>query len=493
MSKKSILVVLLIASLFTSLSLGFGTKYAQAYNEDFFEQLSTFTEVLKLVQDNYYDQKKINEDSLMVGAIKGMLEVLDKHTVYLDKQSFQMLTSETSGSFGGLGIQISVKDGVLTIITPMVGTPAERIGLKPGDIISKINGESTQGITQMDAIGKLRGKPGTQVTITVIREGVPKPLEYTITRAIIELNSIPASFMVTKDIGYVKVTEFEKPTSSKLIDSLKKLKNEGMTKLILDLRNNPGGLLISSVEISNLFLPQGKVIVSTQGRVDSQKRIFKATGGSEFEELPMVVLVNLGSASASEIVTGALKDHKRATIIGSKTFGKGSVQNVIKLNRDDALKITVALYYTPSGVSIHEKGIDPDILVEDDRYPMYIAYLRKHDYFRKFVQKKLKDKRISYGDFKVDKAMLDEFYTFVNNDKNEELKKEIFSDVILMRILKKHSLDPFNELFEAAKEDIVDELTSQAYFIGSSEESSIKYMLRNDSAAKKAIEVLEAK
>ncbi len=492
MKKHTTVGLIALASVIISLTLGFGTRYAQAYSEDFFENLSTFTDVIKIVKDNYVDLKKVNEDSLIIGAVRGMLETLDKHTTYLDKNAFQMLTSETSGSFGGLGIQIAIKEGVLTIITPMVGTPAHRIGLLPGDIISKIEGVSTQGISQIDAVNKLRGKPGTSVTITIIREGVPKPIDYTITRAIIELNSVPAAFMVSNDIGYIKITEFEHPTFEKLTEALRKLKTEGMQKLILDLRNNPGGLLISSVDISNLFLPEGRLIVTTKGREASNQKEFRSNGKTEFSTIPMAVLVNLGSASASEIVTGALKDNKRATVIGSKTFGKGSVQNIFRLKNEDALKLTIALYYTPSGVCIHDKGIEPDIKVEDDRYPMIIAYFRRHDYFRKFITKKLGTQRIKYGDFKVDDTMLNEFYNYLK-ERQDEFSKELFSDTVIMKVLKVHNLDPFSELFNAAKDDIIDELTVQAYYLGTGEEASIRYLLKNDSVTKKAISVLETK
>ncbi len=325
-----------------------------------YEELKTFTEVLSLVKKNYVEE--IKDKDMIYGAIKGMLNTLDPHSSFMPPDIFKEMQIETKGEFAGLGIQIGIKDSVLTVIAPIEDTPAYKIGIKAGDKILKIDGESTKGIGLYDAVTKLRGLKGTSVTISVIRKGWKETKDFTIVRDIIKIQSVKSN-VIEDGIGYIKLLQFKEQTAADLKDALKKLDEEKINSLILDLRNNPGGLLNSSVDVSSQFLPSKKLVVYIKGR--EGKRIEYFTGNDRQKyDYPMVVLVNEGSASASEIVAGALKDWGRAVILGTKTFGKGSVQTVIPLSDGSGLRLTTAIYYTPKGESIQTTGITPDIIVE---------------------------------------------------------------------------------------------------------------------------------
>jgi carboxyl-terminal processing protease len=299
----------------------------------------------------------------MPGAINGMIDSLnDPHTSYLDKEVFNELQTDTKGEFGGLGIVIGERDKWITVISPIDDTPAARKGLKAGDRIIAIDGQSTEGFSTMDAVRLLRGTVGTSVTITIIRPSETKPFDVTIVRGIIKLETVKSQ-IVDDHIGYVRISQFSEPTAEALGQHIQELQNEGVDAMIIDLRNNPGGLLSSVIEISNMFLSKG-IIVSTKGRDRSQNQTFQAQRDTLVPDTPLVVLVNEGSASASEIFAGAIRDNHRGMLIGEKTFGKGSVQTVRELPDGSGIRITTALYYTPSGVSIHEVGIEPDEVVE---------------------------------------------------------------------------------------------------------------------------------
>jgi carboxyl-terminal processing protease len=326
-----------------------------------YDKLKIFSEILALVESNYVDD--VDADDLINGAIRGMVKALDPHTSYMPPKSYKEMLVDTTGKFGGLGIEISMRKGILTVVSPIEDTPADKAGILAGDKIIKIEGESTLDMTLMDAVNRLRGKSGDPVTITVYRDSLESTLDVTIVRDIIKVRSIKSKMYPNK-IGYVKIRSFSKQTSSDLDKALNELERQGMTKFILDVRNNPGGLLNQAVEVTDRFLDKENLIVYTKGRIEEQNMRFTTHDKVKRMEHPMIVLVNSGSASASEIVAGALQDLGRAVIVGTPTFGKGSVQTIIPLSDGSALRLTTARYYTPSGRIIQENGIDPDIIVE---------------------------------------------------------------------------------------------------------------------------------
>ena len=329
---------------------------------DRYQNLELFQKVLHFVESNYVDEVKNKE--LVYGAIKGMLETLDPHSNFLPPDVFKDMKIDTSGKFGGLGIEIGIKDSVLTVISPIEDTPAWKKGLKPGDRIVKIDGESTKGMNLVEAVNKMRGKKGTDVKLGIFREGFKEIKDVVITRDTIKIQAVKSE-EVEPEYGYVRLASFNENAANdvkKAIDSLGKKKK--LRGLVFDLRMNPGGLLDQAVEVSSLFIEEG-VVVSTIGRNRDQKEVKYAVKGKAFKDLPVAILVNSSTASAAEIVAGALQDHHRAIIMGQPTFGKGSVQTVIELGQDIGLKLTIARYYTPSGRSIQEKGVVPDILLDE--------------------------------------------------------------------------------------------------------------------------------
>jgi carboxyl-terminal processing protease len=300
---------------------------------------------------------------LVTGAIKGMVTSLDPHSGYMTAESFKEFQQDTKGEFGGLGLQIGIKDGILTVIAPIEDTPADKAGVKAGDKILKIAGESTREMAIHDAVSKMRGAKGTSITLSIFREGWKAARDFTLVRDIIKIKSVKAR-MLGEGIGYVKVTNFQESTSVDLANALKNLKKDGMASLILDLRNDPGGLLNSAVDVTSQFLPPKKLVVYIKNRAGEKVEYFTDEEVPYDDEMPMVVLVNQGSASASEIVAGALKDWSRAIVVGVQTFGKGSVQSLVSLSDGSGLRLTTAKYYTPKGTSIQGVGITPDIVVK---------------------------------------------------------------------------------------------------------------------------------
>jgi carboxyl-terminal processing protease len=324
------------------------------------EDLQTFVEVLTRVQDGYVED--VSDAELLEHAIRGMLSGLDPHSAYLDAQEFKDITASTQGQFGGLGIEVQMQDGLVRVVAPIDDTPAARAGIQPGDLIVKIDDTNVKGMSLTEAVRRMRGEPGTDIELTIAREGEAKPVVVEIERAIIKVSSVK-SRPLTDEIGYLRISTFTNNTGKNLVEEVGKLRDslEGkMRGMVLDLRNNPGGVLNAAVDVSDAFLEGGDV-VSIRGRAEGQERNFTADGGDVLEGMPMVVLVNSGSASASEIVAGALQDHRRAVIVGSKTFGKGSVQTILPLSNEGAVKLTTARYYTPDGRSIQAEGIEPDI------------------------------------------------------------------------------------------------------------------------------------
>ena len=334
-------------------------------NDQLYQELEVFEQALAIVQSDYVEEPKAHD--LIYGAMKGMLATLDPYSQFLDPDSYNELKIDTEGEFGGLGIEITIKDELLTVIAPIDDTPAYNAGMQPGDRIVKIDGELTRGITLMDAVKKLRGKPGTTVSLTVLRDGESELLELSLERAIIKIDSVREAKMLGDHIGYVRISDFRENTTKEMEAALSQLKTDGLDSLILDLRNNPGGLLDVSRSVAELFLTRDQLIVSTKGRLRNQNTEMRSRIDGPVSDLPMVVLINEGSASASEIVAGAIQDHHRGVILGTKSHGKASVQTVFPLKDGSALRLTTSKYFTPSGRSIHGEGIHPDVEVPFER------------------------------------------------------------------------------------------------------------------------------
>ncbi|GAA7089687.1 S41 family peptidase [Helicobacter pylori] len=328
------------------------------------EAFSRFSNVVTEIEKKYVDKITISE--IMTKAIEGLLSNLDAHSAYLNEKKFKEFQAQTEGEFGGLGITVGMRDGVLTVIAPLEGTPAYKAGVKAGDNILKINNESTLSMSIDDAINLMRGKPKTPIQITIVRKNEPKPLVFNIVRDIIKIPSVYVKKIKDTPYLYVRVSSFDKNVTKSVLDGLKA--NPKVKGIVLDLRGNPGGLLNQAVGLSNLFIKEG-ILVSQKGKNKEENLEYKANGRAPYTNLPIAVLVNGGSASASEIVAGALQDHKRAVIIGEKTFGKGSVQVLLPVNKDEAIKITTARYYLPSGRTIQAKGITPDIVIYPGKVP----------------------------------------------------------------------------------------------------------------------------
>ncbi|MEW6002931.1 MAG: S41 family peptidase [Nitrospirota bacterium] len=357
--RKIILILVLVTVASAGLFIGRWSLGSGAEGEGY-EELKVFSEALYIVRKNYVEDVKPKE--LIYGAIKGMISSLDPHSGFMTPEQYKEMQVETRGEFGGIGIQIGVKDGMLTVIAPIEDTPAYRAGIKAGDKIIKINDEFTKDMSLFDAVSKMRGAPQTSVTITILREGWKETRDFKIVREIIKIKSVKSK-LLEDGIGYIKINQFQEQTATDLAKAMEDLKQQKIDSFILDLRNNPGGLLNSAVNVTSEFLPPGKLVVYIKGRTGEKNEYFTEEDTADYKT-PMIVLVNQGSASASEIVAGALKDWNRAAILGTQTFGKGSVQSVIPLGDGSGLRLTTARYYTPKGISIQNTGITPDIVVK---------------------------------------------------------------------------------------------------------------------------------
>ncbi len=368
------LVLLLLAGCLTSaiVTLNFtqGVSAKENSYSDKYQYLKTFTDVLALVEKNYVEP--VNMEEAMEGAIKGMLATLDAHSSYLNKDIYGELQVETEGQFGGLGIEITMKDGLLTVVSPIEDSPASRAGVLPGDQIIKIGEEFSKDLSLIDAVKKMRGPKGSSIIISVHRAGVKNLIPLTIVRDVIKVKSV-RSRILEDGYAYIRLSQFQEASASefsKTLESLSKSqKGKTLKGLVLDLRNDPGGLLTQAIRVADLFLKEG-IIVYTEGRLESQKQKYYAHDDGDEPSYPIVVLINKGSASASEIVAGALQDHKRATIVGQQSFGKGSVQTILPMEQGDALRLTTALYFTKNGRSIQAQGITPDVVVADKKRPV---------------------------------------------------------------------------------------------------------------------------
>jgi len=403
--KKFLFAVLII--LLTGILIGQGLVFAKP---DTYEDLKAFTQALELVKRYYVENPDSKE--LVQGAIRGMISSLDPHSSYMNERQFKEMNMDIKGEFQGVGIQIGVKNQQLMVIAPIEDTPGFRAGLAAGDKILKINDEWTKDLTIEQAVDKMRGPRGTPVRLLIFREGWDKPREFKIIRDVIKVQSVKSK-MLDNEIGYVKIIQFQGQTADELEKALKDLEAKGVKKLVLDLRNDPGGLLDASVDVSDKFLPKDKLVVYLQGRQASDRKDFRTAGGGIPREYPMVVLVNTGSASASEIVAGALQDSKRALILGTQSFGKGSVQTVYTLDGGGGIRLTTAKYYTPSGRSIQNVGITPDVEVKlppvkepKDGEAAHLVVrekdLKRHLKNESVKEEKKKDQPVSEEDFDME-------------------------------------------------------------------------------------------
>jgi carboxyl-terminal processing protease len=359
---KIVLAILMVFIIGITIGLSRSRKVS-AVSDNVYDDLKIFTDVLGLLQKEYVEET--NSKDLVYGAIKGMLETLDPHSAFMPPNMYKEMQEETKGRFEGLGIEITIKDGVLTVVSPIEDTPAFKAGILAGDQILKIDGESTKNLTLMDSVKRLRGPKGTKVTITIMREGFAKPKDFALTRDVIPIRSVRYE-LLEKQYGYIRLSQFQEKTEGEFDKALKALEGDSkgaMKGLVLDLRNNPGGLLDQAVKVADRFVDSG-LIVSMEGRREDQKMKFYAHAQGTIPRIPLVVLVNGGSASASEIVAGAIQDHGRGILVGTQTFGKGSVQTIFPLKDGSGLRLTTARYFTPSGRSIQAKGIIPDIIVK---------------------------------------------------------------------------------------------------------------------------------
>ena len=365
MKKKFCIKYILLIIIFLNF---FNTASSQNVDK-LYEKIDLFSEVLEKIQNEYVDE--IDQAEVMDSAINGVLQSLDPYSSYMNPKIFEETQIETSGEFGGLGIEVTMEAGVVKVITPIDDTPASRVGVKAGDYIVKINGEQVQGKTLMEAVNLMRGPVGSSIEITIRRKGLKKAKNFKITREIIEIKSV-VSRLINDEIGYLRLRSFNENSSAQLKKQISKLqKNNKLVGYILDLRNNPGGLLSQAIKISDFFLEDGE-IVSTKGRKSRENRKFFAKKGDHTKGKPLIVLINNGSASASEIVAGALQDQKRAILLGETTYGKGSVQSIIPLKNRGAIRLTISKYYLPSGKSISEIGVSPDIRIEEDEKEEFV-------------------------------------------------------------------------------------------------------------------------
>ena len=412
--KKRFTYGLLIAGLGLNLFLGAQIYLAAAQSggkEDVRQHLELFVRVLERVRKDYVDGAKLTYRDLVYGALKGMLNTLDPHSEFMEPDKYKDLKDDTEGAFGGLGITVGLRDERLTVIAPSEDSPAFRAGIMSGDQIIKIEGRSTEKFSLEDAVKRLRGEPGTEVSITILRPSSGQTRDIRLTRAQIKVETVKdlngrKEFPLGPDkIGYVRLTGFTEPTEDDLEAALKKLTGQGMQALVLDLRGNPGGLLDQAAKICEKFLPARQLIVTTEGRVPSEKSSYVSSGRGAYQKLPMVVLINGGSASASEIVAGCLQDLKRAILIGEQTFGKGSVQKILPMPDGSALRLTTAKYYTPSHRVIHGEGVTPDMIVALSQEEEEALALRRTTGGPDSLEGAQKEKALSARDPQLDRAI----------------------------------------------------------------------------------------
>jgi carboxyl-terminal processing protease len=429
---------LLVALSAVSFAAGAATKSdgpEANQSEDVYKYMKPFVDVLTIIQQKYVDEDKTHTKDLIYGAIQGMVATLDPFSQFMTPDDYKDMETETAGKFGGLGIEIAVKDDVLTVVSPIEGTPADKAGIKAGDEIIKIEDKTTENMTIDAAVKLLRGDIGTKVTITVKRAGLGEPFDVTLTREAIKIESIH-SYLLPGDIGYVRISEFIDNTTDDFVKAVNDLeKKEKLKGLIVDLRNDPGGLLNEAIGVSDFFTPEGKIIVSTKGRTPDSQEQFRASAGEKFDPAkPVVVMINGGSASGAEIVSGCLKDWKRAVLIGEKSFGKGSVQTILPLDDSDgaALRLTMAKYYTPSGVCIHGVGIEPDLDLNDkDLTESTLKVYAKQD-VEKYAKILQKDGVTATAEAPLDDKIMEKFIDWCMKTEKKMDRDELEKDKVYL-------------------------------------------------------------
>lgn len=475
MKRRKIKIIALIVVMILIVGGGISGKVNEGRETKKYIRL--FSQVYYLIHTNYI--KEVRTKDLIYGALKGMMKTLDPYSQFMDPDTYKEMQIETEGKFEGLGISVWIRDGQLTVVSPIEGTPAYGAGIQAGDRIMAIDGEATKDITLQDAVKKMRGPKGTSIILTIEREGVDELLEFTIVRGVIVVKSIPYSFLTEDKIGCIRIQEFKKLAGKDLEEALEELEKEGMEGLILDLRNNHGGLLNEAIEVCDKFLPKKRLIVSTQGRVSSQNLRY-LSNEAPHPDYPLVVLINKGSASASEVVAGAIQDYGRGIIIGEKSFGKARVQSVLALEDGSGLRLTTAYYLTPKGRNIDEEGIEPDIKVALTTLPKIVSKIASKGYFRGFSQRYL----LAYPDvdqkFRVRDKNLDEFFSFLKKKKFDlkekewtkglpEIKKQLRIAIIRQALGEKvayqvtRDMDPqFQKAVEVIKEELSKRALAQA-------------------------------
>jgi carboxyl-terminal processing protease len=399
--KRRVVIIFAAATALVMLFGAYHAGFAKGKERDeLYKKLDVLAESMAIVDRDYVEPTKAKD--LVYGAMSGMMESLDSYSLFMTPDEYKELLVDTEGQFGGLGVEIVVRENLLTIVSPIEDTPAWDLGLAAGDIIVKINGVSTKGITIGEAVKKLRGEAGTKVTLTVLGEKDKKMRDVSLTRAIVKIKDIKRAQILEPGVGYLRLSEFRENSAKEMEKALKNLNSQGMKGLVIDLRNNPGGLLYSAIDATSFFIKDGEVIVSTKSRTQKEEVYKAGTQNNKCLDIPIVVLINKGSASGSEIMASALRDHQRAVLVGETTFGKGSVQTVKTLSDGSALRLTTAKYYTPKGVSIHEKGVDPDI-------------------------------KVVLGDDKAASSSEDEVFENLDKDQNDKNKFNYKKDIQLVR------------------------------------------------------------
>jgi carboxyl-terminal processing protease len=441
--RPSLLLTALMLVILSAISFAAGaatqsstSTHPQVTNEDVYKYLNPFVDALAIIREKYVDIDKTNPKDLIYGALQGMVNTLDPFSQFMNPDEYKQMQTETSGQFGGLGIEIAMKDDHLTVIAPIEGTPAERAGIKSGDKIVKIGTEESEGMSINDAVKRLRGKVGTKITVTIVRPGLSEPFDVTLVRENIKIESIH-SYMLPDHIGYVRISEFIDNTTDDFVKAVEDLQKQSPLKgLVVDLRNDPGGLLNEAVGVSDYFGEKGKMIVSTKGRSAYQTQEFHVDDADKFDaKKPVVVMVNEGSASGAEIVSGALKDWKRAVLIGEKTFGKGSVQTILPLENSDgaALRLTMAKYYTPSGVCIHGIGIEPDLNLKEHDISESTVKVYTKQLPVKFAEMLVKEGMDVTQDIQVTDEILNRFYDYALKNVKKIDRDELIKDADYIR------------------------------------------------------------
>ncbi|HPE20032.1 MAG TPA: S41 family peptidase [Candidatus Mcinerneyibacteriales bacterium] len=480
MYKKALLAVTILLFLFFSVNLVFSAG-------DFFKGLAMINDVHTMVKEHYVEPGDVRDQDMAYRAIKGMLEGLDPHTAFFDPEESRDMITDIEGSFGGLGIRIDKKGDFVVVVSPIEGTPAYRMGIQAGDKIVEVDGESAVGLSLEKVISMLRGDIGTKVRVSIQREGVADLLTFEIVREKIELPSLSGTFMIDETTGYIRFIHFQENSLEEMKKALAGLKAEGMEKLILDLRYNPGGILEIAHGIADLFIPRGEVIVSTRGRDGILLEEYRSTDPTPYADISLALLVDRGSASASEILAGAVKDLKRGLIIGEKTYGKGSVQRIYSLRDGSALKMTIAYYYTPGGTCVDGTGIEPDITVESRPLPVQLVDLLRGNHIEDFTAKRT-DITAEAGD----ETILSSFRENLEKE-GYDFKEHFIGDGVNAALITEYVPDWKGKIFDAIAEELIRQIRYRLIYRDSGEEAARLYLAGDDPVIEKAREALSEK